>query len=57
MCLVLHTRKSSVKDRGSSIQTAALEELLQNNQQQQALLVAEVSKTVAKDQHIIAGDR
>ena len=48
MCLVLLTQKSSVKDRGSSIQSASLEELLQNNEQQQVFLEAEVSKTLSQ---------
>lgn len=46
MCLVLLTQNTYVKDRGSSIHSALLEELLQNNEQQQVVLEAEVSKTL-----------
>lgn len=46
MCTVLLTEKSSVKDTGSSIQSAPVEELLQNNEQQQEILEAEVSRTL-----------
>lgn len=46
MCPVLLTEKSSVKNTGSSIQSAPTEELLQNNEQQQVLLEAEVGRTL-----------
>lgn len=46
MYLVLLTQNTYVKDRGSSIHSALLEELLQNNEQQQVVLEAEVSKTL-----------
>lgn len=46
ICLVLLTQKSCVKGKGSSIDSVLLEELLQNNEQQQVGLEAEVSKTL-----------
>lgn len=46
VCPVLLTEKSSVKNTGSSIQSAPMEELLQNNEQQQVLLEAEVGRTL-----------
>lgn len=48
MCPVLLTEKCSVKDRGSSIQSAPVEELLQNNEQQEVVLEGEVSRTFCK---------
>lgn len=46
MCPVLLTEKTSGEDKGSSIQNAPVEELLQNNEQQQVVLEAEVSRTL-----------
>lgn len=46
MCPVLLTERSFVKATGSSIQSAPVEELLQNNEQQQVVLEAEVSRTL-----------
>lgn len=46
MCLVLHTQKSSVKDRGRSVESTPLEELLQNNEEQQVILEAKVRMAV-----------
>lgn len=46
MCPVLLTEKTSVKDTGSWIQSAPVEELLQNNEQQQVLLETEVRRTL-----------
>lgn len=46
MCPALLTEKTSGEDKGSSIQSAPVEELLQNNEQQQVVLEAEVSRTL-----------
>lgn len=46
MCPALLAEKTSGEDKGSSIQSAPVEELLQNNEQQQVVLEAEVSRTL-----------
>lgn len=46
MCPALLMEKTSGEDKGSSIQSAPVKELLQNNEQQQVVLEAEVSRTL-----------
>lgn len=46
MCPALLAEKTSGEDKGSSIQSAPVEELLQNKEQQQVVLEAEVSRTL-----------